>query len=115
MTHPGRPLKDQSDAALLRGSGTVPAAFSELYLRHVEAVHAWLGRRLEWAASDLTAETFARAWLIRDRFQDERDGSVLRLGVTLPADAQRRGPGAPVGRRRPGHDCPRRDPGTPRR
>ena len=34
-------------------------------------------RRLEWAASDLTAETFAQAWLGRRRFRDERDGSAL--------------------------------------
>jgi RNA polymerase sigma factor (sigma-70 family) len=33
--------------------------------------------RLAWAASDLTAETFARALLGRDRFRDEHDGSAL--------------------------------------
>jgi RNA polymerase sigma factor (sigma-70 family) len=34
-------------------------------------------RRLEWAGSDLTAETFAQAWLGRDRFRDEHAGSAL--------------------------------------
>jgi len=40
-------------------------------------VHAWLSRRLPWAASDLTAETFARALFNRDRFRDDHDGSAL--------------------------------------
>ena len=52
-------------------------AFSELYSRHVGTVHAWFHRRLEWAASDLTAETLTRAWLSRERFRDDRDGSAL--------------------------------------
>ena len=39
-------------------------------------MHAWLARRLEWAASDLTAETFARAWLSRAPLRDQRDGSL---------------------------------------
>jgi RNA polymerase sigma factor (sigma-70 family) len=30
-----------------------------------------------WAASDLTAETFAQAWLGRDRFRDEHGGSAF--------------------------------------
>jgi RNA polymerase sigma factor (sigma-70 family) len=40
-------------------------------------VHAWLARRLAWAASDLTAETFARALLGIERFHDDHDGSAL--------------------------------------
>jgi RNA polymerase sigma-70 factor (ECF subfamily) len=67
----------RSDASLLRGAGEDPSAFSELYVRHVETVYRWFRRRLDWAASDLTAETFARAWLSRRRFRDERDGSAL--------------------------------------
>jgi RNA polymerase sigma factor (sigma-70 family) len=43
----------------------------------VSTVHAWLHRRLEWAASDLAAETFAQAWLSRRSFRDEADGSAL--------------------------------------
>jgi RNA polymerase sigma-70 factor, ECF subfamily len=64
-----------SDAVLITGRD--PAAFSELYTRHAAAVYGWLGRRLPWAASDLTAETFARALVSRDSFRDERDGSAL--------------------------------------
>jgi RNA polymerase sigma-70 factor (ECF subfamily) len=84
----------RSDVSLLRDVEQDPGAFSELYARHVAAVHAWLCRRLKWAASDLTAETFARAWLSRDRFRDDRDGSALPwlLGIAakLLADAVRR-------------------------
>jgi RNA polymerase sigma factor (sigma-70 family) len=83
----------RSDAVLLVDSGTDPAAFAELYGRHVESVHRWLDRRMGWLAADLTAETFTRAWLVRDRFRDERDGSALPwlLGIAgrLVADAAR--------------------------
>ena len=63
---------ERTDAELLRQS-TDGAAFAELYRRHVASVYVWCYRRLEWAASDLTAETFAQAWLSRKRFRDERD------------------------------------------
>jgi RNA polymerase sigma-70 factor (ECF subfamily) len=86
--------RGRSDASLLRDVGDDPSAFSELYVRHVEEVYRWLRRRLEWAASDLTAETFARAWLGRSRFRDEREGSVLPwlLGIAanVLADTVRR-------------------------
>jgi len=86
--------QDRSDASLLQDLEQDPTAFSELYARHVGAVHGWLRRRLEWAASDLTAETFARAWLQRERFRDDRGGSALPwlLGIAarLLADAVRR-------------------------
>jgi RNA polymerase sigma-70 factor, ECF subfamily len=67
---------ERSDAQLLRESAD-GAAFAELYRRHAPTVHAWFRRRLERAASDLTAETFAEAWLSRRRFRDDRDGSAL--------------------------------------
>ena len=67
--------RGSSDADLIARPD--PSGFSELYTRHVAAVHAWLSRRLAWAASDLTAETFARALLSRDRFHDDHDGSAL--------------------------------------
>jgi RNA polymerase sigma-70 factor, ECF subfamily len=65
----------RTDAELLRENAE--AAFTELYRRHATTVHGWFRRRLEWAASDLTAETFAQAWLSRRRFRDERAGSAL--------------------------------------
>jgi RNA polymerase sigma factor (sigma-70 family) len=67
----------RTDADLLRECARDPDAFGELYARHVDAVHRWFAARLEWAASDLTAETFARAWLSRRRFRDQRDGTAL--------------------------------------
>src|SRR3954452_87450 len=64
----------QTDAELLRAAE--PAAFGELYERHVRTVYRWLARRGEDVAADLTAETFAQAWLSRRRFRDRRDGSA---------------------------------------
>jgi RNA polymerase sigma-70 factor (ECF subfamily) len=68
---------EQSDAELIRAAGSDGAAFGELYERHVLQIYTWCRRRLEWAASDLTAETFAQAWLARDRFRDDHGGSAL--------------------------------------
>lgn len=67
----------RTDAQLLADAERDPAAFGELYRRHVRRVHAWHARRLEWAAADLTAETFARAWIARQGFRDEQDGWAL--------------------------------------
>ena len=36
-----------------------------------------------WLAADLTAETFTRAWLQRERFRDDRDGSALPWLMTI--------------------------------
>jgi RNA polymerase sigma-70 factor (ECF subfamily) len=67
---------ERTDAELIL-AGDDAAAFGEVYRRHAPAVYAWFRPRLEWAASDLTAETFAQAWLSRRRFRDEREGSAL--------------------------------------
>jgi RNA polymerase sigma factor (sigma-70 family) len=64
-----------SDADLVRAADA--RTFGELYGRHADAVHEWFARRVAWAAADLTAETFARAWLSRRRFRDDREGSAL--------------------------------------
>jgi RNA polymerase sigma-70 factor (ECF subfamily) len=79
----GQGSPEPTDAQLLRASRRDPAAFAKLYRRHAPAVHAWFAQRLAWAASDLTAETFAQAWLSRGTFRDQRDGSALPwlLGV----------------------------------
>lgn len=67
----------RTDAQLLRAARTGAAPFRELYERHAEAIHGFHLRRTgdRDAAHDLTAETFARAWLLRTRFKDELDGS----------------------------------------
>jgi len=68
---------DPTDAELIETAESEPSAFGELYRRHVSTVHGWFRRRLEWAAADLTAETFAQAWLSRRSFRDEAEGSAL--------------------------------------
>jgi RNA polymerase sigma factor (sigma-70 family) len=82
-----------TDAELLRLSEADPEAFSEIYRRHAGVLHRWLERRIGWAASDLTAETFARAWVSRDRFKDRCKGSLLPwlkgIAANLLADAAR--------------------------
>lgn len=84
----------RTDAQLMRAAGGDPDAFGELYRRHVTAVYGWLYRRQPRVAGDLTAETFARAWLYRRRFRDRRDGSalpwLLRIAANLLSDAMRR-------------------------
>lgn len=66
-----------TDAELLAASEHDGSAFGELYRRHVRRVHAWFARRIDWAAADLTAETFARAWMRRRGFRDQHDGWAL--------------------------------------
>jgi len=68
---------ERSDAELIRAAASDASAFGALYERHALRVYTWCRRRLDWAASDLTAETFAQAWLSRERFRDERDGSAV--------------------------------------
>ncbi len=67
-----------TDAELLRRARSDPAAFRQVYDRHAEAVHRYHLRRVgdADAALDLTAETFAQAWLARSRFRDEAGGSA---------------------------------------
>jgi RNA polymerase sigma factor (sigma-70 family) len=68
----------QSDAELLALARTDPAAFRALYERYAERVLAFQLRRCADAdaAHDLTAETFAQAWLARERFRDEAGGTA---------------------------------------
>jgi RNA polymerase sigma-70 factor (ECF subfamily) len=72
-----RHVTDRTDAELIHAAESDAGAFGELYRRHASTVHGWFPRRLEWAASDLTAEAFAQAWLSRRSFRDEADGSAL--------------------------------------
>jgi RNA polymerase sigma-70 factor (ECF subfamily) len=70
-------VTERTDADLIGASVSDAAAFAELYRRHAATVHGWFRRRLDWAASDLAAETFAQAWLSRRTFRDEAEGSAL--------------------------------------
>jgi RNA polymerase sigma-70 factor, ECF subfamily len=70
-------VTERTDAELIRAAESEAGAFGELYRRHAATVHAWFRRRIDWAASDLTAEAFAQAWLSRRNFRDEAEGSAL--------------------------------------
>jgi RNA polymerase sigma factor (sigma-70 family) len=68
----------RSDADLLAAAASDPAPFRELYDRYAARLYAYHRRRTgaDDAAHDLTAETFAQAWLCRRRFRDEAGGSA---------------------------------------
>jgi RNA polymerase sigma factor (sigma-70 family) len=67
-----------TDAELLAAACTDAAAFRALYDRYAARVLHYHERRTSDAdaAHDLTAETFAQAWLARARFRDEAGGSA---------------------------------------
>jgi RNA polymerase sigma factor (sigma-70 family) len=68
----------RTDAELIVAARSDPGAFRELYDRYASAVHGFLVRRTgdPDTAHDLTAETFAHAWLGRKRFRDRAGGSA---------------------------------------
>jgi RNA polymerase sigma factor (sigma-70 family) len=74
----------RSSRASERGSGDA-ALFSELYRQHALTVYGWFRRRGCRSAADLTAETFAQAWLSRRRFRNEHDQAAVAwlLGIAL--------------------------------
>jgi RNA polymerase sigma factor (sigma-70 family) len=67
-----------TDAELLASARTDAGAFRSLYDRYAARVLRYHARRTHEpdAAHDLTAETFAQAWLARGRFRDEAGGSA---------------------------------------
>jgi len=67
-----------SDARLLTAARDDPEAFHALYERYAESVLGYFVRRTRDvdSAHDLTAETFAQAWIVRARFRDEAGGSA---------------------------------------
>lgn len=67
-----------TDADLIRASRTDAGAFRLLYDRYAKRMYRFhLGRsRDPDAAHDLTAETFAQAWLARTTFRDQAGGSA---------------------------------------
>jgi RNA polymerase sigma factor (sigma-70 family) len=67
----------ETDAQLIVRARREPAAFADLYRRHVGAVHRWFRARVtDGVAGDLTAETFAQAAVGLRRFRDEAAGSA---------------------------------------
>src|SRR3954451_18996694 len=75
----------RSDAALLADARTDAGAFRELYNRYAPRVLGYHLRRCrdEDAAHELTAETFAQAWLVRALFCGECSGTAgpVRFGI----------------------------------
>jgi RNA polymerase sigma factor (sigma-70 family) len=67
-----------SDAELLRGAAGDPDAFRDFYERHSEEILGYFRRRSgdPDTALELTAETFSRAWVTRERFEDRYEGSA---------------------------------------
>jgi RNA polymerase sigma-70 factor (ECF subfamily) len=80
-------MTDRSDIVLMRAALRDSRAFDEIYERHAIVIHAWLRSRVgEPEATDLTAETFAAAWLSRRRFRAERAAGSARpwlFGIAL--------------------------------
>jgi RNA polymerase sigma factor (sigma-70 family) len=68
----------RSDAQLVAAARDDPDAFRCLYDRYSARLHAFFARRTgsRDAALDLTAETFAQAWISRRRFRDLAGGSA---------------------------------------
>jgi RNA polymerase sigma-70 factor (ECF subfamily) len=67
-----------TDAQLLAAARTDAAAFRVFYDRYAGRVYGYHLRRTREreAAHDLTAETFAQAWVARMRFRDKLDGTA---------------------------------------
>jgi len=86
----------KTDAELIRAAKTDAGAFRELYDRYAGRVHGYHLRRTRdpHAAHDLTAETFAQAWLARRRFRDRAGGSagpwLFGIARNLLAESVRR-------------------------
>jgi RNA polymerase sigma-70 factor (ECF subfamily) len=68
----------RSDAELLLAARVDARAFRDVYERHATRIYGYHLRRCRepHAAHDLTAETFAQAWLSRARFRDDANGSA---------------------------------------
>jgi len=73
-----RTQREATDGELLRRSRRSADAFRALYDRHAARVHSFLLRRTrdQQVALELTAETFAAAWLSRARFEEHPSGSA---------------------------------------
>ncbi len=67
-----------TDAELIERARSDPSAFRTLYDRYAGSIHGYHLRRTRHAeaALDLTAETFAQAWMARTRFHDAGGGSA---------------------------------------
>jgi RNA polymerase sigma-70 factor (ECF subfamily) len=88
----GPEIARRTDAELISAGSA--DAFAEVYDRHAAAVYRWARSRVGEHAADLTAETFARAWLSRGAFRDRAEGSarpwLLGIAQNILRDSLRR-------------------------
>src|SRR5258705_5557653 len=77
MAHDSQ-LDAASDAELLRDAARAAPVSRIFCARHAARIHAFHLRRSRdrGAAVELTAETFAQAWLSRDRYTDHGEGTI---------------------------------------
>ena len=85
---------EPTDAELLRAGE--PADFGHFYDRHVSAVSAFIGSRIDrpQVVFDLVAETFARALEHREQYDEARGPAIawlLGIARNLIVDSARRG------------------------
>lgn len=82
-----------SDVSVLAESVAVPARFSQVYERHIQAVATYLGRRVgSELAEDLTAEVFVRAFRARAGYRPQHETALpwlLGIANHLVADHRR--------------------------
>jgi RNA polymerase sigma factor (sigma-70 family) len=73
-----RAVRVASDLELLRRAGGDPDAFRDFYERYAEEIFGYFRRRTADpdSALELTAETFSRAWVTRERIEDRHEGSA---------------------------------------
>ena len=74
-----------TDAQLIAESATRPRAFLELLERHQRILYGYMARRVgPDLAEDIVAETFTRAFALRERFDQARDDARPWLfGIAL--------------------------------
>jgi len=108
-------MSPETAAQALRRSGGEPEAFSRFYDDHAETLLAYLARRVfdPEVALDLTAETFAQAYLGRRRFRGSTDGEaaawLYRIASRQIARYFRKGKAERKAIRRLGIETPRLD------
>jgi DNA-directed RNA polymerase specialized sigma24 family protein len=63
-----------TDSDIIRRSRASPAVFGELYDRHASVIYRYAARRAgDFAADDVTSETFLVAWEQLETFDLDRD------------------------------------------
>jgi RNA polymerase sigma-70 factor (ECF subfamily) len=74
-----------SDGIVIRHSANQPALFREIFVRHHRAVWRFLARRYDGSlAEEITAATFAEAFVARTRFDSARaDARPWLMGIAV--------------------------------